>query len=1580
TNLSRRLGLDQPVFAFNSRAIDGREEFERIEDMASQYIADMRSVQPHGPYHLAGYCFGGNVAYEMARQLQQQNESVAFLGVMNSMPPNSDYSRMHWDPVHVFKFLWNLAGAAARSLRWGPRQATAFVQWKTAVLRRSVARLLSLPRGMLQRIDAEDLVDLSTFPPDQRKAWETHIRALLNYYPRPYAGRVTLFRSRGHQMICSFDEQYGWGELAREVEVEIVPGAHESILEEPHVEFLAERLNACLLKSHAAWSPLLESSLAAPRRNARVPLATGWNDTAAEYPRESCLHELFDEQVQRSPDAVAVICDDEQLTYAELQTRADRLACHLQDLGVTPDTPVGICVDRSFEMVVGVLGILKAGGAYVPLDPAYPQERLALMVGNAKINVLITQKNIASLASFKVEHAVFLDLPLPSPEDGERPLSKANSRNLAYVIHTSGSTGKPKGVAMEHRALVNLVSWQLANSCMQAGDRTLQFASLSFDVSFQEIFSTWLSGGVLVLVSAELRRDAARLCAFLQDQRINRLFLPFVALNQLAGAIADGAALPEGLREVITAGEQLRVTPKITGMFERLESCTLHNHYGPSESHVVTAYTLSGPPSSWPPLPPIGRPIANTQIHLLDEKLVPVPIGEAGELYIGGDCLARGYLSQRELTAERFIDDPFQRAPGARLYKTGDLARYVANGDIEFLGRADHQVKIRGYRVEPGEIETVLARHPSVRECVVVPREDSSDQKRLVAYVVCHAGQTFPVSEMRRFLQKKLPDYMVPTACVSLDSLPMTPSGKVNRLGLPAPEPERPDLETQYVAPANPIEEQIAKIWQEVLGINQIGVRDDFFELGGHSLLAAQVISRMREAFGIEPPVAALFEASTVATLAAAVAEGRWARNSSTEPPPLKPVPRNGHLPLSFAQRQFWFLDRLDPGHPAGNVAIAFRLKGRLNAAVLRRALTEIIRRHEILRTTVRVVAGRLEQIIAANAEPVLTELSVASIPDVRREEEVRRIVIEKARRPFDLERGPLLRTTLVRMREDEHVLLVVMHHIVSDGWSVWVFFEELDRLYAAITSGHESPALPQLAIQYADYAQWQQEWMRGQVLESRIAWWQAQLAGAPPALELPCDRAPGVEASVCASVAVDLPAALSETMKAYCRREGVTPFMGLLAALSITLYRWVEQEDFVIGTIAAGRDRRQLENLLGCFINFLPLRIRISPGQNARQLQQEIRRTVLEAQAHHDCPFERIVEAINPERRLTQNPIYNVALLLQNFPSAVFSSAGLMAQPVPVDLQAAALDLGFVAEEKPKGLTITCEYKTDLFERTTIERLLAGFRLSLETLISQPVRAIRAFDPGPELIAQAAAARNRQDRQTIAIAATFTAEPVNESLKYWMKELKVLAQIEFAPYNQIFQQLLDPTSLLSTNTRGLNVLLIRLEDWEQFDREQPADQAGGARDLGRNIDDLFLGVKAAANRSDTPWLVVLCPPGQGVTNDPARLTIHQAAQQKITVQLESVAGVSVVDEAEINRLYPVAERLDPNADELGSIPYTSAFFAALGTIVARKFHAFKHHVYKAIVLDCDETLWAGVCGEDGAGGVRLDPPRQALQ
>ncbi|MFQ5906231.1 MAG: amino acid adenylation domain-containing protein, partial [bacterium] len=636
----------------------------------------------------------------------------------------------------------------------------------------------------------------------------------------------------------------------------------------------------------------------------RHQLLVEWNDTRTDYPGDSCIHQLFEAQVERTPEKIAVVFEDHQLTYSELNARANQLAHYLRKSGVGPEVLVGICVERSLEMVIGLLGILKAGGAYVPLDPTYPRERLAFMLADAQVPVLLTQERLAE--GFSEHSACDLLMRAGTPalpgevvcldadweviaqESEENPISGASAENLAYVSYTSGSTGKPKGVAMNHRPLCNLIWWQLQSSTLSGGARTLQFASLSFDVSFQVIFSTWCSGGTLILISRQLQRDAVGLLHFLTEESVERLFLPFVALHQLAQVADSRGSIPTSLREIIAAGEQLQITRHIASLLSKLKNCTLHNQYGPSESHVVTAFTLTGSPDDWSALPPIGRPIANTQIYILDANLQPVPIGVPGELHIGGHGLARGYLNRPDLAAEKFIPDPFSHEPRARLYKTGDLARYLPDGNIKFLGRLDHQVKIRAFRIELGEVETVLGQHPAIQETVVTVRKDIPGDKRLVAYVVLNQEQsrstacrtrtgTRPraptTSELRCFLKEKLPDYMVPSAFVTLDALPLTPNGKVDRQGLPAPDRARPDLEGAYVAPRTPVEEMLAGIWTQVLGLEWIGVHDDFFELGGHSLLAMQVISRLRGAFQVELPLRCLFETPTVAELAQVIVQ-----------------------------------------------------------------------------------------------------------------------------------------------------------------------------------------------------------------------------------------------------------------------------------------------------------------------------------------------------------------------------------------------------------------------------------------------------------------------------------------------------------------------------------------------------------------------------------------------------------------------------------------------------------------------------------------------------------------------------------
>ena len=607
-------------------------------------------------------------------------------------------------------------------------------------------------------------------------------------------------------------------------------------------------------------------------------LLVEWNDTKVDYLEDLCIHQLFEAQVERTSDATVVIFGDKQLTYRELNTKANQLAHYLRKCGVGPEVLVGIYVERSPEMVIGVLGILKAGGAYVPLDPSYPKERLVFMLEDTCVAVLLTQERLLEVLPEHGTEVVCLDSDWEAitQESEENPINGASAENLAYVLYTSGSTGKPKGVAMSHRSLCNLIWWQLSSK-LPSGAKTLQFASLSFDVSFQEIFSTWCSGGTLVLISEELRRDAVGLLGYLTDKSVERLFLPFIALQQLA-EVADGQGpIPTSLREIITAGEQLQITRPIVSLFSKLTDCTLHNQYGPTESHVVTAFTLTGSPSGWPALPPIGRPIANTQIYLLDRNLQPVPVGVSGELYIGGDSLARGYLNRPELTAEKFISNPFSDEAGTHLYKTGDLARYLPDGNIEFLGRLDHQVKIRGFRIELGEIEAVLSQHLAVQETVVIVREDTPSDKRLVAYLVIKQEPFPTINELRSFLKEKLPDYMVPSAFMFLDALPLTPNGKVDRQALPAPDRVRPELESTFVAPRTPVEEVLAGIWAKVLGLEQVGIHDNFFELGGHSLLATQVISRLRDAFQVELPLRSLFEVPTVADLAERVETVRWA-------------------------------------------------------------------------------------------------------------------------------------------------------------------------------------------------------------------------------------------------------------------------------------------------------------------------------------------------------------------------------------------------------------------------------------------------------------------------------------------------------------------------------------------------------------------------------------------------------------------------------------------------------------------------------------------------------------------------------
>lgn len=1050
-------------------------------------------------------------------------------------------------------------------------------------------------------------------------------------------------------------------------------------------------------------------------------LLVQWNDTAAGANVEQCLQDLVAEQVRRTPDYPALSFGDTELSYLELNRRANRLAHHLQTLGVGPDVVVAIMMERSIEMMVSILAVIKAGGAYTALDPADPAESLAFRIKDAKVEVVLTQQRLAARLPPGGPQVLRVDSEWPDGElnEDEAPVSHASVDHLAYLTYTSGSTGQPKAVAMHHRPLVNLINFQISSSTANPRPRTLQFASLSFDVSFQEIFSTWCTGGTLVLIPDEVRKDSRELWHAIAELNIERLFLPFVALQYLAEVAASDPIQPRGLRQIITAGEQLKITDEMRTLFGKLPQCTLDNHYGPSETHLATWLRLEGPAHEWPRLPAIGKPIANAQAFVLDTKLQPVPIGVVGELFIGGDGLARGYFNRPDQTAWRFIPNPFNAAPGARLYRTGDLVRHVKDGLLEFVGRSDNQVKVRGFRIEVGEIESVLKQHPAVSQVAVVASADDDGHKRLVAYVVAGKERTPSNEELRNHLRARLPEYMVPAAFLTLDRLPLSRSGKVNRHALPAVSQAKGSELDGYVAPRTPIEEILTAIWAEVLKIERVGVHDNFFDLGGHSLLATQLMSRVRSALQVEVSLRSLFDSPRIADLAQRI-EANLRAGQKQEASPITAQPFRDHLPLSFAQQRLWFIEQLQPDSFTYHICAALRMGGLLNSRALELSLGEILRRHEVLRTSFITVEGEPVQVISPHSAFVLDTVDLSSTPITERDEELQRLMKEEALKPFNLTESPLLRARLLRLNAAEHVLQLTMHHIVSDGWSSGVIVKELTALYQAFNAGEPSP-LEDLAIQYGDYALWQRERLGGALLGEQIGYWKKQLAGAPTALELPRQIRSVLQAFRGATQEFELSPDLSARLKKLSRHEESSLFMTLLAAFKVLLWRYSGQTDILVGSPIANRNHVETESLIGFFVNTLVLRTQLSAGLSFRELLKRVREVCLGAYAHQEVPFEKLVEELQPVRSLSHTPLVQVIFALQNAPMPALSLAGLALSLTEVPVETAKFDLAFSLQESFTGLSGVLEYNSDLFDAGAAGRMLGHYRRLLEAVVTNP-------------------------------------------------------------------------------------------------------------------------------------------------------------------------------------------------------------------------------------------------------------------
>jgi amino acid adenylation domain-containing protein len=1094
------------------------------------------------------------------------------------------------------------------------------------------------------------------------------------------------------------------------------------VLPESWVAHLAEQLIALL---HSALEhpemPLWELSLVGPA--VRKQLLEDFNRSELDFPRGLSVHDLFAQQAARNPDDPAVEIDGVRLSYRELDGLANRLAHRLWRAGVGPEVRVALYLERSLEMCVGILGTLKAGGCYVPIDPTYPAERVGFVLQDACPAVVLTQPLLAARLTAGRAQVICLD-------DGWQELQgesagcfglRVLAGQAAYVFYTSGSTGTPKGVIVSHEAIYNLIAWSLRTFPCDGRTRLLQKTAYSFDASVWEIFVPLLSGGLLVLALPGGQMDAAYLARACREHGITDLQLVPSQLRVLVEQ-PELAECRDSLKRVFCGGELL--SQDLASELLRRTDAQLINFYGPTEAAVNVLFWICECPSRRSVVP-LGRPLANTRIYILDRWLRAVPVGTPGEIHVGGTGLARGYLGRADLTAQSFVPDPIIGKPGERLYRTGDLARFMPDGEIEFLGRADHQVKIRGQRIELGEIESLLERHPAILQAVVQAREDEPGNQRLVGYVVPSGDVAVASPELRSWLLSKLPAYMVPSAFVVLERLPCLANGKVDRRALPAPS-EIFKAE-DFSAPRTATEELVAQIWGGLLGVARVGLGDNFFELGGHSLLATQVISRVRDTLGVKLPLRDLFAWPTVAELARKIDLLRC--GGSDLLPPLAPVRREGKLPLSFAQQRLWSLAQLEPENPAYNVYMPVRLIGSLHRAALERALNEIVRRHEVLRTSFLFQAGEPCQHIVDSFSLTLPWIDLRGLGPERREEEARRLALADAQRPFDLERAPLFRPALLLLNAEESMLLFTMHHIVSDGWSMGVLLNEVVALYLAFEQG-EPPNLPKLPIQYADFSYWQRSWLVGSTLEAHLAFWRRHLAGAPQALELPTDHTRPTEPTYRGERQIfKLSAQLSASIGELCLLEGTTPFMIFLATLYTLFYQYSGQTDIVIGSPIANRSRLETEGLIGFFVNTLALRVQLSGGMSFRGLLGQVRELVLDASHHQDLPLERLVEELQPERRLGRTPFYQVVFTMQNAPVPVIDLPRLTLAPVAVENCTAKFDLTFNIWQTDQGFSGSIEHSSDLFESSTIRKMWRHLEHLFDGIVQEPGASLDSLE-----------------------------------------------------------------------------------------------------------------------------------------------------------------------------------------------------------------------------------------------------------
>ncbi|MEG0880757.1 MAG: amino acid adenylation domain-containing protein, partial [Janthinobacterium sp.] len=1075
----------------------------------------------------------------------------------------------------------------------------------------------------------------------------------------------------------------------------------------------------------AAWADnllqLLHALLAYPARPLvllpllppaqRQLLLHDWNASVLPLGALRNAHDFVDAQAARTPQRTAIEHGGHKVSYGQLARRADAIAARLLERGVQPSDLVGLHLRRGPQLVAGLMGILKAGAAYVPLDPAYPAERLAFMLDDSGARLVLGERALQAQLPAGAREFVAID-DIAERAAGAPAISVAvDPASPAYVIYTSGSTGRPKGVLLPHRALVNFFAAMLHQPGITAADTICAVTTLSFDIAVLELLLPFTVGAKVTIADTATAADGLALAALIDACGATLVQATPATWRMLLDAGWQGR---DSLR-IISGGEPM-TRELADGLLTRVAQ--LWNLYGPTETTVYSTGEQVLPGDG---LVTIGKPVSNTQVYLVDRHLQPVPVGVPGELLIGGLGVASGYHARPDLTAEKFIADPFSGVPGSRLYRTGDLVRWTRDGRLDMLGRIDNQVKLRGFRIELGEIEAVLASHPACRQAVVVCREDRPGDKRLAAYVRADAADLAQadgaplIASLRALLAQAVPAYMVPPAFVLLEQFPMTPNGKVDRRALPVPG--RAALSGRQVeAPVGLQEMLVARLWRELLGLEQVGRHDDFFELGGHSLLAGQLVSRLRQASGTALTLGQLFGAPTVAGLAA-ILDGAPA-GAALPALSAQATPDGDKVALSYTQQRLWFLHQLDAAAGAAyHMPVAWRLRGPLQADALRLALDALLRRHAILRTHFGASDGVPHQVAGAPFAFPLRQEDLSGLPAPQREAAAAALHGEEIARPFDLACGPLLRALLLRRADDEHELLLVQHHIISDGWSLGVLCGELAALYAAFAAGLPDP-LPPPALQYADYARWQRHAAHAASLQAQRAYWRAQLDGAPPLLELPLDHPrPARQSYRGARLAFALEAPLALALRRLSARHGATLFMTLLAGWSALLSRLGGQDDIVIGTPVANRPLPELEALPGFFVNTVALRVRLHGDPTVAELLARVRATALAAYEHQDLPLDQVVDAVKPVRSLAYSPLFQSVVALNNTPAPDGEGALFDPRPLPLPQASTHFDLSLLLDDDGEQVSGHLEYASELFDADGIARLAASLQAVLAAM-----------------------------------------------------------------------------------------------------------------------------------------------------------------------------------------------------------------------------------------------------------------------